>query len=166
MCGGETRSILSVWVVTPIYRLLPPIHTSGDDAFPSTRPAHQFSDCIDHPFRNDQWRGALLAGPSSRNNDSERRFLFQMTLVVLVPASVCISFYALCQVIHPPVPRWGGIWNARYMGFVWPAGAVAICAMLVSLRATWLRYSAIGLSADHQLRTVDRPRNRLDRRAN
>ena len=50
---------------------------------------------------------------------------------------------------HPnrliPFHGWAGIWMPRYLGFVWPAGAILICSLLSSLPSALLRRSAIVL---------------------
>ena len=50
---------------------------------------------------------------------------------------------------HPnrliPFHGWAGIWMPRYLGFVWPAGAILICTLFASLPGVFLRRSAMML---------------------
>src|SRR5262249_27349789 len=41
--------------------------------------------------------------------------------------------------------KWSSIWQPRYLGMLWPAVAIAACAVLMRLPTRPLRWSAIGL---------------------
>jgi hypothetical protein len=41
--------------------------------------------------------------------------------------------------------KWSSIWQPRYLGMIWPAVAIAACALLMRLPTRALRWSAIGL---------------------
>jgi 4-amino-4-deoxy-L-arabinose transferase-like glycosyltransferase len=136
--------ILSVWVVVPMYAFFH-ISTHPAALLPSAG-VRVISFVIALTALLAAIAGAVYCWRRLRRDAlSEKRFSFQLALVFLVPATLCIAIYAAGQLIHPLIPRWGGIWGARYMGIVWPAGAIAVCAMLLSLRVPWVRYSAIGL---------------------
>jgi len=64
--------------------------------------------------------------------------------LLLIPATLCAAVAAIVHLARIGVPGWGGVWVPRYMGFVWPAGAVALCGLLVSIRPRALRWGAIG----------------------
>jgi hypothetical protein len=41
--------------------------------------------------------------------------------------------------------KWSSIWQPRYLGMIWPAVAIAVCALLMRLPTRALRWSAIGV---------------------
>jgi hypothetical protein len=62
--------------------------------------------------------------------------LLSMLLVMLI---LC----TLARVYVPSFPD--SVWMPRYLGFVWPAFAIAVCALLMRLPTRPLRWGAIGL---------------------
>lgn len=62
-------------------------------------------------------------------------------LLLLVAAAIVGLWWAVDQSI--PKPLKGPVWMPRYLGFIWPAVAVAACALLIRLPTRALRYTAI-----------------------
>lgn len=60
---------------------------------------------------------------------------------LLVAAVLFGMVWVVAEVIRKPLD--GPVWMPRYLGFIWPAVAVAACALLVRLPTRPLRYMAI-----------------------
>jgi hypothetical protein len=66
-------------------------------------------------------------------------------LVILVTIALAL-FVACCLVYASYVPRHdGSIWMPRYLGFAWPAVAVAVAVLLLRLPTRPLRWAALAL---------------------
>jgi hypothetical protein len=64
----------------------------------------------------------------------------QLIGVVLVPLLICTGLRELLKVQSP-----GSLWMPRYLGFIWPAVAIAGVTLLLRLPSAPLRWGAIGL---------------------
>jgi 4-amino-4-deoxy-L-arabinose transferase-like glycosyltransferase len=140
---------ISVWIIVPTYGMYltspPSVHVGPGKIASAVSPTYWFAmarNWLANPWHSVVAASAVIAafyccGATWLGRISRT---LQLIGVLLVPLLICTGLRELLKVQSP-----GSLWMPRYLGFIWPAVAIAGVVLLLRLPSAPLRWGAIGL---------------------